>query len=249
MAAMSGKVSASGDAHAAVVVPERLAVDATLGDHLRFFFHERVLRVMAAVPVAALLVRIAVGGWSWTDPAVLVLLLGLYPFFEWGIHVLVLHAKPKRVFGRTIELGATRNHRDHHARPTDPAMSVADSGRNMAQFSVGILLLAGVVSRSVTLTLDVFAFAWAGVLAYEWTHYLMHSAWKPRSAWFAKRRHLHLLHHYRSEHHWFGVVAHGADVVLRTSPAPRSVPRSPTARLLGGEARAVLVDAPELAED
>jgi hypothetical protein len=248
--AWNGGAGAAGAAGTtAIRVPVRLDVDATLADHVRLFFHERVLRIMAAVPVVAVAVRAALGNWGWSDLVVLGLLFVIFPFFEWGIHVFVLHAKPKRVLGRTIELGATRNHRDHHARPTDPSMSVADSGRNMVQFSIGIIVLAGVILRSVPLVLTVFAFAWAGVLAYEWTHYLMHSAWKPQSAWFTKRRHLHLLHHYRSEHQWFGVVAHSADVVLRTNPKPLTVPRSPTARQLGGEARAVLADAPELVDD
>ena len=234
---------------AALSFPGRLTAEASLADHVRLFFHEPVLRIMAVVPVIAVGIRVAMGNWRLADLAVLALLFVIFPFAEWGIHVFVLHAKPKRLFGRTVELGATRNHRDHHARPTDPSMSVAESARNMVEFSVGILILAGVVLRDVPLVLTVFAFAWAGVLAYEWSHYLIHSAWHPQSTWFAKRRHLHLLHHYRSEHHWFGVVGHGADLVFRTAPKPRTVPRSPTARDLGAEAARVLGPSADLRDD
>ena len=45
-----------------------------------------------------------------------------------------------------------------------------------------------------------------------------------------------LLHHFKSEHYWFGVTNPVGDLVLRTYPDQAGVPTSPTARTLGVEA-------------
>jgi len=68
-------------------------------------------------------------------------------------------------------------------------------------------------------------------LGYEWTHYLVHSDYRPRSRAYRAVWRNHRLHHYKNEHYWFTVTtAATADRVLGTYPDPAEVGTSPTVR-------------------
>ncbi len=73
---------------------------------------------------------------------------------------------------------------------------------------------------------------------YEWTHFLIHTAHRPRSAYYRSIWRNHRLHHYKNEHYWHGITNTLSDRVLRTNPDQADVPRSPTARTLGRAADA-----------
>ena len=72
------------------------------------------------------------------------------------------------------------------------------------------------------------------MLGYEWTHYLVHSDYRPRSAWYRSVWRNHRLHHYKNEHYWFTVTSAGtADRLFGTYPAdPSAVRTSPTVQRL-----------------
>jgi hypothetical protein len=101
---------------------------------------------------------------------------------------------------------------------------------------VAVALPGGKRRRRLRPTLTGLGIAYGSLLAYEWTHLLIHTAYAPRHQWFRRRRAQHRLHHFRSEHHWFGVTTDVADRVLRTRPPARVVALSPTARSLGVDA-------------
>ena len=82
------------------------------------------------------------------------------------------------------------------------------------------------------------------LFGYEWTHFLIHSPYVPRSRIFRAVWRAHILHHYKNEKYWFGVTNPIADHVLRTFPAKASVPSSPTARTLGVDDELTLLSAP-----
>ena len=71
--------------------------------------------------------------------------------------------------------------------------------------------------------------------AYEWTHFLIHTAYRPRSRYYRSIWRNHRLHHYKNEHYWHGITNTLSDRVLRTLPDQADVPRSPTARTLHGD--------------
>jgi sterol desaturase/sphingolipid hydroxylase (fatty acid hydroxylase superfamily) len=79
------------------------------------------------------------------------------------------------------------------------------------------------------------ATSYAMLTAYEWTHFLIHTSYRPRRRLYREVWPAHRLHHYRNEHYWFGVTVHGADRVLGTYPAKEAVPASATACTLGVE--------------
>jgi sterol desaturase/sphingolipid hydroxylase (fatty acid hydroxylase superfamily) len=70
-------------------------------------------------------------------------------------------------------------------------------------------------------------------VAYEWSHYLIHSDYKPKTRVYRAIWRNHRNHHYKNEHYWFTVTSSGtADRVLGTYPDPSTVAASPTAKNL-----------------
>jgi sterol desaturase/sphingolipid hydroxylase (fatty acid hydroxylase superfamily) len=67
---------------------------------------------------------------------------------------------------------------------------------------------------------------------YEWTHFLIHTAYRPRSRYYRSIRRGHRLHHFKNEHYWHGITNTVSDRVLGTAPDQRAVPKSATARTL-----------------
>ncbi|MCG8588839.1 MAG: sterol desaturase family protein, partial [Proteobacteria bacterium] len=75
----------------------------------------------------------------------------------------------------------------------------------------------------------------AGVLHYEWAHFLVHTSYRPRSRYYRHLWQNHRLHHFKNERYWYGVSMTGGDWVLRTAPDRDQVASSPTCRTLGLE--------------
>ena len=72
-------------------------------------------------------------------------------------------------------------------------------------------------------------------LLYEWTHYLIHSDYRPKNRVYKAVWRNHRLHHYKNEHYWFTVTTTAtADRLFGTYPDPTSVPTSKTAKNLHG---------------
>jgi hypothetical protein len=198
--------------------------------------------LLGAVGVA-LALRVAEGGWSWRDAVVAVGLVVATPFVEWAIHVYLLHSPPVKVAGRRVEMLTAREHRAHHEAP-----SVLD-GVLLPVYGVLVFLaMIAVVNWALSFALEALvggprlAYATAGVLvsyailaAYEWTHFLIHAPYKPRSRYFKAIRRNHRLHHFKNERYWFGVTSTLGDRVIGTLPDQQSVPRSATARSLHAE--------------
>jgi sterol desaturase/sphingolipid hydroxylase (fatty acid hydroxylase superfamily) len=104
-----------------------------------------------------------------------------------------------------------------------PAVVLAGAG--IAAATIGGGLAAGpILTAALTGTVLV------GL--YEWTHFLIHTAHRPRSRFYRRIWRGHRLHHFKNEHYWHGITSTVADRVLGTAPDQRDVPRSRTARTL-----------------
>ncbi|HXA10943.1 MAG TPA: sterol desaturase family protein [Mycobacterium sp.] len=206
----------------------------SLSDARREFWTHPSPWIIAATLVAALVARVAVGDWQITDAIVPVVMIAGFPFLEWVIHVFILHWRPRRVGGVTVDSLLARKHRDHHVDPRDvPLIFIPwQSLLWVVVTEIAITLLA---FPRPGMGLTFLAFLAVLGIGYEWSHYLIHSDYKPKtSAYRAIWRH-HRLHHFKNEHYWFTVTSAGtADRVLRTSPAPATVPTSATAKNLHG---------------
>jgi sterol desaturase/sphingolipid hydroxylase (fatty acid hydroxylase superfamily) len=212
----------------------------TLLDCARTFIRRPSPKVIGAAIGLALAARLAIGEWSWLDLAVVAMLIGLQPFNEWLIHVGLLHSKPRRLGPFTIDLPTARLHRWHHRNPTVLETVLIPAPLIAALFLLIMatmwllswpLSLIGGDHSGLFLTACLAGFMLVG--SYEWCHFLIHTAYRPRSTYYKGIWRSHRLHHFKNEHYWFGVSSDAADRVLGTSPDHRSVPKSRTARNLG----------------
>ena len=206
----------------------------TLGGSWRSFWRHPSPYLIGSFLVGSILARAVVGDGAWWELLIPAALIALFPVIEWVIHVCILHWRPRRVAGVPIDSLLARKHREHHADPRDiPLVFIPWQVLCwLLPAYVGVALLAmPSLSDALSLLVSVYGLKFG----YEWTHYLVHSDYRPRSRWFRSVWRNHRLHHYKNEHYWFTVTTAGtSDRVLGTYPDPSRVENSPTAKNLHG---------------
>ena len=204
----------------------------TLPAGFRIFARYGSPRIMAVGAIAAVAVRIVLGHWSLGDLYVALGILAVEPFVEWVLHVCFLHFKPRMVGRFRVDPLFAKRHRMHHRDPRNTRLVFVPLPV-LAGFLVVLFAIAWFAFPTRYLSVTAFTtFTWF-FFGYEWTHYLIHSPYVPRTPLFRAIWRQHILHHYKNEKYWFGVTSPISDYVLRTAPAKANVPTSPTARTLG----------------
>ena len=206
----------------------------------REYFRHRSPQVIAAAVAATALARVLVGRFTWRDALVPPTILALQPFVEWVIHRYLLHLPPLEIRGRPFELPSSAEHRRHHLAPSDldrVLLSAPEAVVFLAQIaavSALVVLVAGTLLGGPFLPLWLTATlcSYAGLARYEWSHFLIHTPYVPRSRWYRAIWRNHRLHHFKHEGYWLGVSSNLGDRLLGTNPEARAVERSPTARTL-----------------
>jgi sterol desaturase/sphingolipid hydroxylase (fatty acid hydroxylase superfamily) len=202
----------------------------TLGSAWRRFWRHPSPWMIGSLLLAALTARVLVGDWRLSDAWLPVLMVAAFPFYEWVVHVCVLHWRPRRLGRIRLDPLLARKHREHHADPRDVPLV-------FIPWQALIWLILGNVA------IGLFAFSRLGLgltfltvigllgLGYEWAHYLIHSDYRPVTRVYRAVWRNHRLHHYKNEHYWFSVTSSGtSDRVLGTYRNPEKVPTSPTVR-------------------
>lgn len=218
--------AATGTVRPALADPDNLA------DAARTFVRTPTPWILGGYFACALAARLVLGGWNWKDAVIPLVLVALQPFTEWVIHVTILHFKPRTVLGRRLDLPLAREHRLHHLDPRNLRQAFTPLLTLLVDVPI-LVALAIVLLPDVPRTVTGVATGMAIFCVYEWTHYLIHTSYRPKGRYFRSIEQAHRLHHYRNEHYWMGVTNNFADHVLRTFPAKTDVPLSPTARTLG----------------
>jgi hypothetical protein len=206
----------------------------TIGEAWRAWSAKRSPRILAAGLVLVVALRLALGDPTWRDAAAAVAMVVVYVFGEWAIHVYLLHLKPFRFRGRRVELATAKAHREHHEAPNHLGLILLAPLEAAALLLLAVPVVLAVFSIFLPVRALVTA-AFAGYILigiYEWTHFLIHTAYRPRSAAYKAIWRNHRLHHFKNEHYWHGITNTVADHVLRTAPDQKDVPRSRTARTL-----------------
>jgi hypothetical protein len=109
---------------------DRLHADerAITGNHRRSVGLEQVWRefrrhpspwMLTAMLATALSAWVVAGDWQLRDAVVPVVMVAVFPVVEWVVHVCVLHWRPRRIGGLTIDPLLARRHRAHQADPRD----------------------------------------------------------------------------------------------------------------------------------
>jgi hypothetical protein len=203
-----------------------------LSDAWREFVKHPSPWMIGSTFAAALTARVVVGDWQITDAIVPLVMVALFPFLEWLIHVFILHWRPKRIGRLTMDPLLAREHRAHHMDP-----------RNIPVIFIPWPALLWVLPLTISVALLAFPRPGLGLtylvfismlgIGYEWSHYLIHSDYKPKTGVYRAVWRNHRNHHYKNEHYWFTVTSSGtADRVLGTYPDPSTVATSPTAKNL-----------------
>ena len=214
----------------------------TLGQAMREFARYHSGWIILVAIALAIVLRAATGApLGWRDAVAAAAMAVVYPFGEWAIHVYLLHAKPIEIRGRRFELITTREHRSHHRHPNDLWILLLGPKELIGLLLVAVPLVAlagGSVVELVAGPVPIAALASAALAGYvlvgvyEWTHYLIHTAYVPRTRAYRAVWRNHRLHHFKNERYWHGITNTVADRVLGTLPDQRDVVRSPTARTL-----------------
>lgn len=210
-----------------------LASITTYREAVRVFFSRPGPRRIARTAAAAWLTRAALGPPGPAEVAIAAGVAAWWPLQEWLMHRYLLHLEPRTIAGRTFDPMFASRHRYHHEHPTDvdgtllpvPVISAAIPAAGAI-----FLGLLGPRRRAVTAMATYSTMA----LAYEWTHFIVHTGVKPESAYGKKVRRNHLMHHFRNERYWLGFTVPMVDRWLGTDPDPGSVPHSKTATDLHG---------------
>jgi hypothetical protein len=204
-----------------------------LADAQREFWRHPSAWMIGVTLAGALTARIIVGDWQITDAVVPLVMLALFPFFEWLIHVFILHWRPKRLGRLTLDPLLAREHRAHHVDPRNVPL-IFIPWKSLISWVLPVTIAVALLAfPRLGMGLTYLVFIAVLGLVYEWTHYLIHSDYKPKTAVYRAIWRNHRNHHYKNEHYWFTVTsANTADRVLRTCPDTATVATSPTAKNL-----------------
>lgn len=199
---------------------------------LKLFVHYPSPRLIFLTALSATLTRLYLGSFGWWDLAIAAAIFVVWPVQEWLIHVFILHFKPFELFGRRVDLHLASEHRHHHRRPWIVPKIFVPIRAVVVGVLLGVPLLLwawstlGAIEHALTFLAVYFGF---GTL-YEWTHFLVHTAYKPKTALYRRLWRNHRLHHFKNEKFWYGVTRLEGDMLLGTSPEPGAVEKSTTVR-------------------
>ena len=187
---------------------------------------------IATFLLAAVCYRATVRELGWTELIVPAALVVFFPVIEWVVHVVILHWRPRKVGGVSVDSLLSRKHREHHVDPRAiPLVFIpwqVELWLLPAYAVVALLAFPGQASGATFLVA-----AGALMFTYEWVHFLVHSDYRPRTRAFRAVWRNHRLHHYKNEHYWFTVTtAATADRLFGTWPEAGDVSTSPTVRRL-----------------
>lgn len=205
----------------------KASLPCTLAGAARMFWTHPSPKILGLALAISAPLRLWVGAWSGADLLVTLVILIVWPLQEWLIHVFILHFRPRRIFGIRIDPGVAKDHRAHHREPSrfELIFIPLHSYLYSLPLMVGLYALLA-PSRGAMLTgLTIHIL---GSLHYEWVHFLVHTRYRPRTAYYERLWRNHRLHHFKNERFWMGVTRLSADGWLGTSPDPQTVAKSST---------------------
>jgi hypothetical protein len=198
----------------------------------RVFFRCSSPRTLLLIVLVVAGGRVALGDLTVWDPLLAAGIFVLWAFQEWWAHRHILHSKPRRLFGREVDLYFARKHRAHHREPWRLEVTLLPLRVVLVALPFAVLFWWLVMPTPALAATAMLAYA-AMALLYEWTHYLTHTPYVPRTALYRRICKAHRLHHFKNENYWLGFIVPFVDDLFGTSPNPADVEKSPTVKTLG----------------
>lgn len=168
-----------------------------------YFYTALVVCLLAIAPRA---------DFSWLQ-IVLLISSGIvsWTLIEYALHRYIFHFSARSAWGRKFVYAA---HLSHHENPR--ATNRLFSGLVISvPVASAYLLLAWLTTGSLRAAAYLFTGLTAGYFCYEWLHFQAHHR-RPRLRLLRYLRRYHLLHHYQTPEHRFGVSSPLFDVLLGT---------------------------------
>ena len=193
-------------------------------------------RVLVALVCVSVLARTYYPIVTWPDLWVILSVILFWPIQEWLIHAWLEHLKPFHVGKRQIELVITKTHRAHHRNPWNPKYGLTTT-YFVVLFAGGVPMVwwfnyeIGLVPMHAALTGNLLTFLL--ILNYEWIHYLIHTAYVPKTRFFRRLWKNHRLHHFQNENYWFGLTMLSGDRMFGTQPVRGNAGHSQSVMNLG----------------
>jgi hypothetical protein len=204
----------------------------TVEEALPIFLRHGSPRILIVSLVVAVSARLWLGDWSAWDVVPVVAVLAYWPLQEWLIHVFILHFKPVRLFGRTIDPRVPRSHRAHHRDPWNYEILFIPMHSFLYSLPLTVLIWYSVTPTPALAATGIVTVILL-TMHYEIVHFLVHTRVTPRGRYYQRLWRNHRLHHFKNEHYWYGVTRLAGDRLLGTDPQPETVAPSETARTLG----------------
>lgn len=206
----------------------------SLGAQFAFFIRHPSPLLIGILILATFCVRLSLGGFGLVDLALAIGIAAYWPAQEWFLHKYFLHLKPRTIFGMKFDPHYARAHRAHHRQPWIVEYTFLPAKVVIALVPISIFAW---VAITPTLPLAFTGIVAYGIMAllYEWTHYLTHSAYVPRSAYYRRIWKNHRLHHFKNEQFWYAFTVPAVDTFMKTDPDQASVEKSESVRTLGVE--------------
>lgn len=204
----------------------------TLLGAVRLFYRFPVPWLLTIQLLVVVALRLWVGGGTAWELALVAVVVVWWPIQEWTAHIWLLHFRPRRVLGFTIDPFAARAHRWHHRHPH------VLEGVFVPVHVIGLLIpihagLWWLLMPNAPLAFTGMAAYTATTVAYEWTHFLVHTRYRPRSAYGRTVFGNHRLHHFKNENYWHAFTVPAIDRWMGTDPDAATVETSPTVMTLG----------------
>lgn len=157
--------------------------------------------------------------------------VAMFPFYEYVFHRFILHTRP--VQHPAVSWFQHLIHYDHHedTHRIDRFFTPLWVGFPLVCVQFGLYLAIGLAAPAA---LALLFGNLAGFLYYEWTHYVAHIAYVPKTAFGRYMKKYHLWHHHKNENYFFGVTTPVIDYLMGTYKPIQAVPVSPTVRRLHG---------------
>jgi len=205
---------------------------ADLGEAARRFLEHTGPRLLVGQALVLWVLRARDRRLDAIDVATAAGVVAYWPVQEWVAHRYILHAPPRRLGDRTIDLAVARHHRRHHADPWNPEHTLLPLWFLAIAGPVHVLAWKALV-RDRRRALTGMACFTTATIVYEWIHFLTHTSHRPRRSWYRTLQRRHRLHHFKDEHLWLGFTVPYVDDLMGTAPDPATVPLSATVRTLG----------------
>ena len=206
----------------------------TLRGAFQVFLHFPTPRLIALALAGSMVGRAMYATAGIYDLLVFLFFCVLWPLQEWYLHDKLLHFRPRKIMGVHVDPVFARRHRAHHEKPRLLHLIFLPVSVVVPAIPISVAILWFVVpSPELALTAMVSWFGWG--LLYEWTHFLTHTQYRPRSGFYTVVQRNHMRHHFKHERYWFAFTWPYFDTWFGTDPDPKTIETSPTVRTLFAE--------------